>query len=66
MRDYVFESLDRIEGAESFELIVDGEGVKVVVMKNDGSESISRWCGLTSRGVMELLDCLNEYFDEDM
>ena len=66
MRDYVFESLDRIDGAESYELVVDGEGVKVVVMNNDGSENVWRWCGLTNYGVMELLNCLDEYFDNDV
>lgn len=66
MRDYVFESLDRISGAESYELVVDGEGVKVVVMKSDGGESVWRWAGLTNYGVMELLNCLDEYFDEDI
>lgn len=65
MRDYVFESLDRIDGAESYELVVDGEGVKVVVMKNDGDEHVWRWCGLTNYGVMELLNYLDEYFDEE-
>ena len=65
MRDYVFESLDRIDGAESYELVVDGGGVKVVVMKNDGDEHVWRWCGLTNYGVMELLNYLDEYFDEE-
>lgn len=65
MRDYVFESLDSFVGAESYELVVDGEGVKVVVMKSDGSESVWRWAGLTNYGVMELLNCLDEYFDKN-
>lgn len=64
--NYVFEGLDRIDGAESYVLTVDDDGVKVEIMKKDGGSSVWRWAGLTNYGIMELLNCLDEYFDEDM
>lgn len=66
MKEYVFESLDRIKGAEGFELLVFDEGVKVFV--KDGNDVVigtHMWNGLTNYGVMELLNCLDEYFDNE-
>lgn len=66
MKEYLFESLDRVKGLNDYELLVCDEGVKLFLRDSKGVVIGTQvWCGLTNYGVYELLDCLDEYFDKD-
>ena len=65
MKEYVFNSLSKIKGADSFELLVNDEGVEVLIKDEKGVVvGTHMWHGLSNYGVAELLNCLDEYFDE--